>query len=138
MFKIKLIAAGRMKGHVLAPAWADYEKRLGWKIAVTEYDPANLPEPHPQDYVLALDEKGEDIGSEAFAEKLQGLQNRGVSEMTIYIGGPDGLPESLKNRADLTLRFGRMTWPHMMVRVMLIEQLYRARQILAGHPYHRA
>ena len=87
--------------------------------------------------VLLLDERGEDMTSRAFATWLRKLAGRGGKELVIIIGGPDGVDERLRERADVTVAFGRMTWPHRLVRVMLAEQLYRAGSIAAGLPYHR-
>jgi len=93
-----------------------------------------LPESGP---IIALDERGDDISSQAFADLLGEWRDQGHTACGFAIGGADGLDESVRQRATKTLRFGRATWPHMVVRVMLAEQLYRAQQILAGHPYHR-
>ena len=86
---------------------------------------------------MALDERGRQLGSRDFAQKLGAWRDQGVAEIAFVIGGADGLAESLRRRADLTLSLGQMTWPHMLARAMLVEQIYRAQQILAGHPYHR-
>ncbi|GAB4189838.1 MAG: hypothetical protein OHK0024_30380 [Thalassobaculales bacterium] len=86
--------------------------------------------------VVALDERGEDLSSRELAGRLAAWRDAGDS-VAFIIGGADGLGEALRARADLLLRFGRATWPHLLVRAMLAEQLYRATAILAGHPYHR-
>ena len=93
-----------------------------------------LPESGP---VIAMDERGDDLSSQAFAHLLANWRDRGEAVCAFVIGGADGLDDSVRKRASRTLRFGRATWPHMMARVMLTEQLYRAQQIIAGHPYHR-
>lgn len=91
----------------------------------------------PGGLLIALDEHGSDIGSPEFSAHLKsGLEN-GCPEMAFAIGGPDGHGPELLQRANQTLRLGRMTWPHQLARVMLAEQLYRAITILSGHPYHR-
>jgi len=87
--------------------------------------------------VIALDERGRDTGSVEFAELLGAWRDDGVSDTLFVIGGPDGLHPDLRRRADHVLAFGRATWPHMLVRVLLSEQIYRATTILSGHPYHR-
>jgi len=87
--------------------------------------------------IVALDERGRMEGSEAFAARLGQWRDNGVSDLAFVIGGADGLDPSLRERADHLLAFSPMTWPHMLVRVMLSEQIYRAVSILAGHPYHR-
>lgn len=93
-----------------------------------------LPESGP---IIAMDERGDDLSSQAFTALLAGWRDEGHQACGFAIGGVDGLDGSVRQRAARTLRFGRATWPHMMVRVMLAEQLYRSQQILAGHPYHR-
>ena len=87
---------------------------------------------------ILLDERGRDLGSEEFARALAGYAETGRKSLTIAIGGPDGHDAALRDNADLVLSFGKLTWPHQLVRVMLAEQLYRAATILSGHPYHRA
>lgn len=87
--------------------------------------------------VCALDERGRVESSPAFAKRLAGWRDAGRSDLCLLIGGADGLDPSLRAQADLLLSFGAMVWPHMLVRVMLAEQLYRAATILAGTPYHR-
>jgi 23S rRNA (pseudouridine1915-N3)-methyltransferase len=88
--------------------------------------------------VVALDETGESLDSESFTGLLRGWRDGGRPAAVFCIGGADGLGEDVRRRADLTLAFGAATWPHQLVRIMLLEQLYRAVTILAGHPYHRA
>jgi 23S rRNA (pseudouridine1915-N3)-methyltransferase len=88
-------------------------------------------------HLIALDEKGASLPSEAFARQLAKLRDRGL-DVVFTIGGPDGLLPQLKERAAGRLAFGAQTWPHLLVRALLAEQLYRAMAILAGHPYHRA
>ncbi|WP_158964849.1 23S rRNA (pseudouridine(1915)-N(3))-methyltransferase RlmH [Chachezhania sediminis] len=86
---------------------------------------------------LILDERGKTLTSPAFADQLAGWRDQGRGDVAILIGGADGLDPSLRAEADMALSFGKMVWPHMLVRVMLAEQLYRAATILAGGPYHR-
>jgi 23S rRNA (pseudouridine1915-N3)-methyltransferase len=88
--------------------------------------------------VVALDERGAPLSSPELAARLAGWRDAGRQDAAFLIGGADGLAEPLRARADLVLSFGRMVWPHMLARVMLAEQLYRAATILAGGPYHRA
>ncbi len=91
----------------------------------------------PSDPVCALDERGKMMSSPGFAAHLARWRDQGRGEVAFVIGGADGLDPTLRARADLALSFGKMVWPHMLVRVMLAEQLYRAASILAGSPYHR-
>lgn len=88
--------------------------------------------------VIALDERGRALDSPGFAAALGGWRDSGRPSATFVIGGPDGLDESVRARADLVLSFGALTIPHQIVRVLVAEQVYRAFTILAGHPYHRA
>lgn len=86
---------------------------------------------------IILDETGDQIDSAAFAALIARVRDEGRGPIAIVIGGPDGIDPSVRQRADRVLAFGRMTWPHRLVRVMLAEQLYRAVTILTNHPYHR-
>jgi 23S rRNA (pseudouridine1915-N3)-methyltransferase len=93
----------------------------------------------PEKYLLvALDERGENVDSAAFARHLERWRDQSVANTIFTIGGADGLSPDLQRKAKLRIAFGSATWPHQMVRVMLLEQIYRAATILAGHPYHRA
>ena len=88
--------------------------------------------------VCALDERGKTLSSPQFADLLGRWRDEGRSECAFVVGGADGIAPHLRDEADMCLSFGKMVWPHMLVRVMLAEQLYRAASILAGSPYHRA
>ena len=85
---------------------------------------------------VLLDPRGETLDSNGFTKRLRGW-NDGGRDITFVIGGPDGLAPTLSDQADLHLAFGALTWPHQLVRIMLLEQIYRATTILSGHPYHR-
>ncbi len=87
--------------------------------------------------VVALDERGRTLRSADFAHRLRDWADDGVADVAFLIGGADGHGETVRHRADLLLSLGAMTWPHLLVRAMLAEQLYRAASILQGHPYHR-
>lgn len=142
--KLSLIAIGKVRG-AYAELAAEYAKRLIGGIAVRELSAptqkaegaailAALP---AKATVVLLDERGKDLTSRELADKLADWQDSGAGELAFVIGGADGVTEDVRKRADFTLGLGRKTWPHKMVRVMLIEQLYRAQQINSGHPYHR-
>ena len=88
--------------------------------------------------IVALDERGRNVSSEALAGILGDWRDGGVQDVAFLIGGADGLDENVRRCADVVLSFGSLTWPHMLVRGMLAEQIYRAQTILSGHPYHRA
>ena len=118
---------------------ARYEKRIVWPFVVTELPEtggrvADLLTPAK---IIALDEGGEPLTAVAFAKLLEGWRDSGVREVRFLIGAADGLTAAERASADKVLSFGSATWPHLMVRAMLAEQLYRATTIIAGHPYHR-
>jgi 23S rRNA (pseudouridine1915-N3)-methyltransferase len=87
--------------------------------------------------LVALDQRGAEWASREFAERLRAWRDGGAAALAFAIGGAEGLGSAVIDRADAVLSLGAMTWPHLLVRGMLLEQLYRAQQILAGHPYHR-
>ena len=88
-------------------------------------------------FVVTMDERGKSLSSPEFSAELARWRDAGRQDVAFVIGGADGIAPSLRSRADFSISFGRMVWPHMLVRVMLAEQLYRAANILAGGPYHR-
>lgn len=142
--KIQILAVGKLRG-AYAELCEDYRKRLTSDVTLKEISTSTqrdecatlLKALPPKGIVVALDETGQDLTSRAFATKLQKWQEQAHSNLTFIIGGADGLDEALRERADLLLNFGHLTWPHKLVRVMLLEQLYRAETIISGHPYHR-
>jgi 23S rRNA (pseudouridine1915-N3)-methyltransferase len=87
--------------------------------------------------LVALDERGAEWSSRAFADRLAGWRDRGIGELAFAVGGAEGLDQAVLDRAETVLSLGPMTWPHFLARSLLLEQLYRAQQIRAGHPYHR-
>ena len=91
----------------------------------------------PRSYKVLLDERGKLHSSTSFAEKIRSERDSGTSEFIFFIGGADGVPASLKDNFDEKVSLGRMVWPHFLVRIMLMEQIYRASTILAGLPYHK-
>ena len=124
------------RAHALGPATLiEVEDKKGGGMSA---EATLLDRVIPQGAVLAvLDERGKEITSPEFADTLAGWRDAGRSDLALVIGGADGIAPELRTRADFALSFGRMVWPHMLVRVMLAEQLYRAASILAGSPYHR-
>lgn len=147
MANIDIIAVGRIKNSPFAPLWDEYFKRMtGWRITLHELETRTQGEEiraiqskiRADAHVIALDERGKPMDSPAFAAHIQSLMDRGRTPIQFIIGGADGLGDEVRKRADDLLSFGIQTWPHLMVRVMLMEQIYRARQINSGHPYHRA
>lgn len=118
---------------------ARYEKRLSWPFHITELPDVGgkTPALPPSSVVIALDETGELLSSAGFAKRLETWRDGGTRECRFLIGAADGLSAEDRASATLTLSFGKATWPHMFVRAMLVEQIYRATSIIAGHPYHR-
>ena len=116
-----------------------YLKRVSWPTKVSELPESGgkLPPPAEQSVTILLDEKGEQLGSQAFAARLEQWRDAGKREARFMIGGADGFDETDRAGADLLIAFGKATWPHLMARAMLAEQLWRATSILANHPYHR-
>ncbi len=111
------------------------DKRSGGKTAEADLLAAACPKAA---VVICLDEQGEMLSSPDFAAKLSVFRDQGVGELAFVIGGADGLAPKIIDQAQMRLSFGPMVWPHMLARVMLTEQLYRAASILASLPYHRA
>jgi 23S rRNA (pseudouridine1915-N3)-methyltransferase len=116
-----------------------YLKRISWPTKLTELAESGgrVPPPAENGVTILLDEKGEQLGSLAFAEKLRAWRDDGRREARFLIGGADGFGDAERAGADLLIAFGRATWPHLLARAMLAEQLWRATSILANHPYHR-
>ncbi len=159
--RIVVIAVGRQKQGPERELAERYHKRfdeLGRKLGFRGLDireigesrareaPARIAEEAaaisaaiPENSVLVtLDERGENVDSATFARRLGQWRDQAVAQTIFVIGGADGLSPDLQGKATIRVAFGAATWPHQMVRVMLLEQLYRAATILAGHPYHRA
>ena len=137
--QLHLIARGKI-GHGPEAALVDrYLKRIAWPVKVSELPESGgkLPPASPGSVTILLDEKGEQLSSLAFARKLERWRDSGVREARFLIGGADGFGEAERANADLLLAFGKATWPHLLARSMLAEQLFRATSILANHPYHR-
>lgn len=146
MTALEIVAVGRMKPGALAALYDEYAVRLRgeWKLTLHEIDerkpaePAILARIADADYVFILDERGKTLPSEAFARQMATIVAQGRDRIAFVIGGADGHSDQMRARADMLLSFGAQTWPHMLARVMLAEQIYRAQTILSGHPYHRA
>ena len=162
MITIEILCTGKLKERYWEEAAAEYSKRLGrfCRLKITELPevklaagagPAEeqavidaesaavmkkLPE-GPGSYVIALDVKGRELGSEALAEKISGLTLEGKSHIAFVIGGSLGLSKALLSRADMRLSFSPMTFPHQMMRVILLEQIYRAFKINNHETYHK-
>lgn len=136
---LHVIARGKIGRSPEAELVARYEKRVAWPIRFTELPDSGgkMPERAGQTRSVLLDERGRDLSSEELAAVLSRWREEGVREARFVIGAADGHDAAARDHADLLLAFGRATWPHLLARAMLAEQLYRVTSILAGHPYHR-
>ena len=159
--EVSILAVGRLKSGPESDICARYferARRSGRPLGLRGFDVQELGEsraPRPAERIaqegeallaaltrggrtVCLDAGGELLDSAEFAAELSRGAEFGLVRMTFVIGGPDGLGQQVKGLADRTISFGRVTWPHQIVRLLLAEQLYRAMTILSGHPYHRA
>lgn len=137
---LHIIARGKIARSPEADMLDRYTKRIAWPLRHTELPESGGNPPAPQTPLrsVLLDERGQNLSSEQFAAILGRWRDQGVREVRFEIGAADGHAEAERAGADLLLSFGAMTWPHLMARAMLAEQLWRATSILAGHPYHRS
>jgi 23S rRNA (pseudouridine1915-N3)-methyltransferase len=158
--RVLVLAVGRMKKGAEAELCARYFKRArdaGRQVGIRDIEIVEIRESRaqeaerrkieesvaltsliPEDAVVAiLDERGESLGSAAFADHIRRWRDGGHGTLVFVIGGPDGLADRLRENARSVFGFGAASWPHQLVRIMLLEQLYRAVTILSGHPYHR-
>jgi len=158
--KLAVIAVGRLKDgpeRELVERYAERARAVGRALGFSPLQLLELPESRARReaerrdeeataiigkaasaVLVAFDERGKSVASEAFAQHLAGWRDGGRAGVNFVIGGPDGLGPVVRTKADLVLSFGSLTLPHQLVRVLVVEQLYRALTILAGHPYHRA
>jgi 23S rRNA (pseudouridine1915-N3)-methyltransferase len=151
--RLTIAAVGRLKAGPEKALYESYARRITWPLALREVEerrrlpPADrmareagmLRAACPAGALLAaLDRRGKMLDSDSFARWIGARRDDGIGDLAFLIGGADGHPDELLAQCGLVLSLGPMTFPHLMARLMLIEQLYRAQQILAGHPYHRA
>ncbi len=150
--RVLIGAVGRARDDAHAEVYTTYAKRIRWPLSLREVEVKErlsgdrlktaegekllslLPSGAK---LVVLDQRGRSMDTRSFSTRLGQWRDEGVADVAFLIGGADGHGEPVRTRADLLLSLGAMTWPHMMVRGMLAEQIYRAQQILAGHPYHR-
>jgi 23S rRNA (pseudouridine1915-N3)-methyltransferase len=160
MLRVHVIAVGLMRGAAerdLVDGYADRCRRTGRSVGfegpfmreMPESKARTVPERKAQEAAaliaalpdgavsIRLDERGDMPSSVAFADLIRELRDAGQRDLVFLIGGPDGLGEDIAARAPRALSFGRMTMPHLIMRVLIVEQLYRAVTLLSGHPYHR-
>jgi 23S rRNA (pseudouridine1915-N3)-methyltransferase len=152
--RILVAAVGRAKASEPARALAeDYAGRVRWPVEFREVEEKRkLPVARRVERegelllalvpdgaaIVALDERGRGFTSVQFADRLKSWQERGIGDLAFLVGGADGHADAVRKRAELLLSLGSMTWPHLLVRALLAEQIYRAQTILDGHPYHRS
>jgi len=151
--KLTIAAVGRAGRGPERDLYEHYAGRIRWPLALREVEEKRkLPAAQlivregemlldavpAKALLVALDRRGQVLDSEAFAERLRRWRDNAAGEIAFLIGGADGHGETLLKRSSLVVSFGAMTWPHLLARAMLAEQIYRAQQLLAGHPYHRA
>jgi 23S rRNA (pseudouridine1915-N3)-methyltransferase len=158
--RVVIAAVGRLKAgpeRELAERYRDRAAKIGRPLGLRDIEIVEVRESRARDAerrvteesialanlmpegtaVAVLDPGGENLSSEAFAARLGAWRDDGRTTLCFAIGGADGMAATLHQRADLLISFGNATWPHQLVRIMLLEQIYRALTILAGHPYHR-
>ena len=138
--RLHIIARGKIGRSPEGELVDRYMKRIAWPTKVTELPDTGgtLPAPLTPGRDVLLDERGRQLTSEEFAVLLGRWRDDGVREARFLIGAADGHGAPARAQADLLIAFGAMTWPHMLARALLAEQLWRATSILAGHPYHRS
>ena len=157
---IRIIAVGRVKEKFFTDAIAEYVKRLSayTRLEIVEVADEKCPENYSEkeelqvrekegsrilksiregDYVITLEINGKQLSSEGLSEKIDGLLRSGRPDITFVIGGSTGLSRQVSERADFKLSFSEMTFPHQLMRVVLLEQIYRAFKIMRGEPYHK-
>ena len=136
---LHIVARGKIARSPEADLVDRYIKRIAWPTKLTELPDSGgaVPALPANSVTVVLDERGETLSSMAFAKKLESWRDGGKREMRFLIGAADGHGPDIRADADLLLSFGPATWPHLLVRAMLAEQLFRATAILANHPYHR-
>ena len=137
---LHVLARGKIARSPEAELVARYQKRLQWPVKLTELPETGgrIPEHQTPCKTVLLDERGKNLTSEELASIMGCWRDGGIREARFVLGAADGHSKQERAEADLLLAFGKATWPHLMARAMLMEQLYRATTILAGHPYHRA
>ena len=135
---LHIVARGKIGRSPEAELVERYLKRIAWPTRLTELAERGRPPPLvPNSISVLLDERGEALSSTELARKLETWRDDGKREARFLVGAADGHGDGDRAAADLLLSFGPATWPHLLVRAMLAEQLFRATSILANHPYHR-
>jgi 23S rRNA (pseudouridine1915-N3)-methyltransferase len=136
---LHIVARGKIGRGAEAELVDRYLRRIAWPVKLTELPDSGRAAPPlpPNSISVLLDERGETLSSMELARRLEEWRDGGKREARFSIGGADGHTTGERTQADLLLSFGQATWPHLLARAMLAEQLFRATSILANHPYHR-
>ncbi|MBM3579747.1 MAG: 23S rRNA (pseudouridine(1915)-N(3))-methyltransferase RlmH [Alphaproteobacteria bacterium] len=142
---IQILSPGKFENSPHKEVFAHYHKRMKWKIELKELAQGTKEEEQklilknlkPATKLIALDERGQEFSSTNFAKLISDFALHGNSHLSFLIGGAEGLTDDILKKSSLKISLGKMTLPHLMARTILLEQLYRAQSILAGHPYHR-
>lgn len=152
--KISILSIGKFNNSCYQDLFELYKKRIRWNIFLKEFEIKNIKNFETNKIkeeeanlllnsikfptkLIALDEKGQKFSSISFAKTIENTLIEGNSDITFLIGGPNGLSENLIKKSNLTLSLSSMTFPHLMARIILIEQIYRAESIINNHPYHK-
>lgn len=148
MLRVTLIVCGKLKEKYLKEATAEYEKRLSSYVSLKTVELDDGPDMTAEAarilksisddmYVITLEIEGTEMGSVDLADRIQDLMTDGRSSICFIIGGSDGLDKSVTDISDMHLSFSRLTFPHQLMRIIFLEQLYRAFRIIRGEPYHK-
>lgn len=139
--KIDILAIGKLKSRPVQELVGDYSRRLSHYVGIEIHACRDQKQAQARigahDFLVVLDERGTQLTSEGLADFIAAHQNKGTKRMAFYIGGPEGVGQEVKDRADFRLSLSQMTFPHEMIQAILLEQLYRACSILKGEPYHK-
>ena len=150
--RITILAVGKLRHSIFNQLYELYAKRLKWELILREIEPHNIKNTREQRryesakmlalipdgaQIIILDENGETLSSSGLASWIDSKIQNGSKDICIVIGGANGLDLDIFPKSHLILALGRLTWPHLMVRGMILEQIYRVQQILSGHPYHK-
>ena len=150
--RITILAVGKLRHSIFNQLYELYAKRLRWELISREIEPHNIKNIREQRryesakllalipdgaQIIILDENGETLSSLGLASWVDRKIQNGTKDICVLIGGANGLDLDILSKSHLILALGRLTWPHLMVRGMILEQIYRVQQILSGHPYHK-
>ena len=150
--RITILAVGKIRHSIFSQLYEHYASRLRWEVILHEIEPLSQKNPHQRRkdeairllalvpdnaQIVTLDESGKVISSRELASWMGRQIEEGIKDICLIIGGAQGLESNILLKSHLIIALGRATWPHLLVRGMIAEQLYRIQQILSGHPYHK-